>query len=74
MSASSYLLVRLELLIVVLHASRRPRLAFLISSVGHMAMVGVASKTRIERSSFESVFASAISRFYATEVLEARDV
>jgi hypothetical protein len=38
-STSSYFLVRLELLIVILHASRRPRLAFLISSVGHMARV-----------------------------------
>jgi hypothetical protein len=46
--------------------------------VSHLSPKGsgrfIASKTRSERSSFESVSASAISRFCATEVLEARDV
>lgn len=65
-------MVRLEVMIIVLCASRRPRLAFLVYSVACMAGIGVTSEDRIGRSSFGSVFASAINCFYTTEVLEVR--
>jgi hypothetical protein len=74
MNVSSYLVVRLEPMIVVLHTSGRVRLSFLVSLIGRMADHGVASKVEIRRSSFRSMSASAISRFCAIEVLEARVV
>jgi hypothetical protein len=61
MTTLSYLTLRLELMVIVLRVSRR--LAFLVSSVGRMEGVGVASMMGIERSSFESMLASATSYF-----------
>jgi hypothetical protein len=51
MSMSSYLPVRLELMVVVLRASRRPRSAFLVSSTNRMEVAKVSSFARIMRSS-----------------------
>jgi hypothetical protein len=73
-SALSYLALRLELMVVVLRASERPRLVFFVSSVGQMAGVRVASMAGIERSSLKCVPTSAASCFYATEVFEARAI
>ena len=39
----------------ILCSSVKPRLAFLVSSIGHMAMVGAASVVRIMRSSSTGV-------------------
>jgi hypothetical protein len=49
--ASSYLAVRLELMIVVLSLSRKPRLAFLVSSTKCMVVLVDASFAGIVRSS-----------------------
>jgi hypothetical protein len=72
MSMLSYFSKRLDLMVVILLVSGRPRLAFSVSSAGHIARLRVASVTETKRSSFGSASAFEISRFYATEVLEAR--
>jgi hypothetical protein len=46
----SYLAVRLELMVVVLHSSEKPRFVFLISSTRRMVVVGVAYFIGIMRS------------------------
>jgi hypothetical protein len=51
MSVSSYLAVRLELMIVVLRSSEKPRLALLVSSASRMVVVVDASFVGIVKSS-----------------------
>jgi hypothetical protein len=49
--ALSYLAVRLELMIIVLRSSKKPRLALLVSLVGHIEVAVDASFLGIVRSS-----------------------
>jgi hypothetical protein len=74
MSALSYLVVRLELMIAILHAFGRLRLAFLVSKVSHISRLEVALVVGIRRLSFRSASSSVSTCFCATEVLEARVV
>jgi hypothetical protein len=74
MNVLSYSALTLELMVAILHASGRPRLALLVSSVGLLAVVGVAFETRTKRSSYGSALASAIGCFCDTEVFDARAI
>lgn len=73
-SVSSYLGVRLELIVVVSRMSGMPRLALLVSSIGYISKVGVASRVRIKRLCFGSMSASVTSHLCATKVPAARAI
>jgi hypothetical protein len=53
MSALSYLLSRLELMMVVLRSSANPRLILFVSSVGRIEVTALASFAGITRSLLE---------------------
>lgn len=66
--------MRLELIVTILHALGRPRLAFLVSLVGQIAKVRTASEVRIRRSFFMGASMSVMGHCGATEVPAMRAV